>query len=208
MTEAIMIFAVLVAPLLAVQATKYLERQREKRDAKFRIFRILMATRATGLSWQHVEALNLIDIEFHGRKYKRITDAWKIYLDHLAQPPPDESGRIAHNDKREDLLISLLQEMGKVLGYEFDSVHLKRAAYVPKGHIDFEQEGHLLRKVAIQVLSGQQAISMNVQSLPELMQPPEVEAMVNFMRGLVEKEMNQKALKPAEEEKTASKGDS
>jgi len=44
-----------------------------------------MATRASGLSPTHIEALNRIDLEFHGqsRKDKEIIAAWNAYLDYL-----------------------------------------------------------------------------------------------------------------------------
>ena len=65
----VMVFAVLIAPLLAVQAQKFIERMREKRQRKLSIFFQLMATRATRVAPQHVQALNMIDIEFYGKRY-------------------------------------------------------------------------------------------------------------------------------------------
>ena len=79
--------AVLLAPVFAVQVQKYLEILREKRNRRMWIFHSLMATRAAKVSAQHVQALNMIDIEFYGQKRfgirlqskseKRIIDAWK-----------------------------------------------------------------------------------------------------------------------------------
>lgn len=54
-----------------------------------------MATRGAKVSPDHVEALNMIDIEFYGRRSgrrsraeKSVVDAWKIYLDWLSKPSP------------------------------------------------------------------------------------------------------------------------
>ena len=92
-SEWIMVGAVSVAPLLAVQVQKYLEILRERRSRKVNVFQTLMATRAARVSAAHVQALNMIDIEFYGRRIfwfvfrtrseKGILEAWKIYLDHL-----------------------------------------------------------------------------------------------------------------------------
>ena len=79
------IVAILVAPFLAVQASEKLSENKEIKKRKLDIFRDLMATRATGLSPKHVEALNKIDVEFYGKdkKSKDVIVAWKEYHDHL-----------------------------------------------------------------------------------------------------------------------------
>lgn len=113
----LMITAVLIAPLLAVQVQKRLEKLRESRGRKMRIFKTLMATRAATVSTDHVQALNMIDLEFHDNKYKRVTTAWKTYLDHLSSfPKEDEKAQAVWVDKKTDLLAKLLQEMGNSLG--------------------------------------------------------------------------------------------
>ena len=86
-TDWLMIVAVLLAPLVAVQVQKILERYREDRARKLNVFKTLMATRAATISAQHVQALNTIDLEFQGKKYKAVTDSWKTYLDHLISLP-------------------------------------------------------------------------------------------------------------------------
>jgi uncharacterized protein DUF6680 len=50
-----------------------------------------MATRAARLTPDHVQALNLIDVEFYSKrkKYKRVLDAWKAYHDHLGENPSE-----------------------------------------------------------------------------------------------------------------------
>lgn len=57
----LVITAIIVAPILAVQIQKFIESKKEKRARKIQIFKALMATRATPLSPLHVEALNMID---------------------------------------------------------------------------------------------------------------------------------------------------
>ena len=64
------VLAMLVSPLLAVQATRWIDRARESRARRVNIFRVLMATRAAGLPPAHVEALNLIAVEFDRRRVR------------------------------------------------------------------------------------------------------------------------------------------
>jgi hypothetical protein len=80
MGEAAIVFATLLGPVLAVQAQKWIERARERKQRKIGIFRTLMATRAAFLSPAHVEALNAVPIEFYGNR--KIVNSWKEYLDY------------------------------------------------------------------------------------------------------------------------------
>lgn len=76
----LMIIAVLVGPIIAVQLTRYRDNLKER---KLAIFKVLMATRAYNVSWTHVEALNRIDLEFdhNNRKEKAVIAAWKEYIE-------------------------------------------------------------------------------------------------------------------------------
>jgi len=67
LTNILMVAAVGIAPILAVQVQKWLEVFREQRGRKIWIFKTLMATRAANLSSDHVRALNMIDLEFRGK---------------------------------------------------------------------------------------------------------------------------------------------
>ena len=63
----LVVIATLLSPVIAVQVTEYLNRRRQSRDEQLRIFRTLMATRASTLEVSHVQALNSIDVIFNGR---------------------------------------------------------------------------------------------------------------------------------------------
>ena len=82
-SDVLMIVAVLVAPFLAVFAQKQIELWRERRARKLWVFKTLMATRGRALSVEHVQALNMIDLEFTKASEKEILSAWKLYHDHL-----------------------------------------------------------------------------------------------------------------------------
>ncbi|CAG1769847.1 hypothetical protein BAC3_00595 [uncultured bacterium] len=64
----LIIAAMIIAPILAVQIQKFIEARKETKGRKIQIFRTLMATRATPISPSHVEALNMIDIVFYKDK--------------------------------------------------------------------------------------------------------------------------------------------
>ncbi len=165
----ITIVAVLLSPLLAVQAEKFIERTRNKKNRKVQIFKTLMATRGSKLSIEHVTALNQIDLEFYGnrkffyenKKYKKVLNAWKEYFDQLRVEfnLEIESEFKAWNEKTEDFLANLLFEMGESLGYSFDKVTIKRNAYTPKGHLKVEYEEQQVRSLLIKILNGESSIS-------------------------------------------------
>jgi hypothetical protein len=113
------ILAVLLAPIIAIQVSTYIEKRRERRLRRFSVFRTLMTTRATKLSQAFVEALNMIDVEFYGndRKSKAVREDWKSLLDHLYDK--SLSGE-AWAIKKEDLTSELLHKMALSLGNHFD----------------------------------------------------------------------------------------
>jgi len=146
------VLSIIIAPLVAVQITVFLQNRREKYRRKVELFKTLMATRPSGLDRQHVQALNLIDIEFYGRdeKSKAVMNAWKAYLDHLNSVQNDAWGA-----RREDLLVALLYKMSSHLGYEFDETYIRRAAYFPRGYGDLEFEQEQMRKCMLSILKGE-----------------------------------------------------
>lgn len=76
MLEILMVLATALSPLIAVQVTVGLGKRKEVRDRRIAVFHSLMVTRDAWLSTEHVRALNLIPIEFHGdKKAKAILEA-------------------------------------------------------------------------------------------------------------------------------------
>jgi len=144
-SDGLMILAVLVGPIIAVQLTRFLDNKREVRERKLQIFKTLMPTRAYTISWDHVMTLNRIDLEFdkNNKKEKAVIEAWKAYLDLLGEKNiTGEQWGI----KRIDLLVELLHKMAVVLGYDFDKTHIKNSSYSPSAHGDIEDEQRAIRK--------------------------------------------------------------
>lgn len=151
------IAAIIAGPILAVQAEKWIERSREHRGRRVWLFRELMATRGTRLSPRHVEALNIVELEYHPsrRKEKKVYEAWRSYFDALKTPPPDPKSPQAYYDKRDDLFVELLYEMGKYLGFDFDRVAIRRNSYSPQGHGDMEEDLNIIRKGLAKVFTSE-----------------------------------------------------
>ena len=162
----LMISAVLLGPIIAVRLTRYLDSKKEERERKLQVFKTLMATRAYTISWDHVVALNRIDLEFdkNKKKEKAVIEAWKAYLDLLGDKniPLEQWGV-----KRIDLLVELLHKMAQVLDYDFDKTHIKNSSYSPVAHGNIEDEQKALRTGLIEVLEGKRPLPMSVVNWPK-----------------------------------------
>lgn len=164
----IVVVAVLLAPILAVQIQKWLERARERRTRKLQLFQTLMSTRTARVAVAHVQALNMIDVEFAGvrlwrgrspsKTERQVLDAWRVYHDLLNDESSfkDEAG--AH--RREDAFVELLYAMSRDLGYDFDKVYLRKGAYSPVAHAELETDQRLFRKYMMEILEGRRATSV------------------------------------------------
>ena len=164
-SDALVVAAVLLGPIIAVRLTRYLDNKQEIRDRKLQVFKTLMATRAYTVSWDHVVALNRIDLEFDGRdrKEKAVIYAWKAYLDLLGDHGLTPEQWVV---KRVDLLVELLHKMALVLDYDFDKTHIKNSSYSPMAHGNLEEQQETLRRGLIELLEGKRAIPMFVTNLP------------------------------------------
>jgi hypothetical protein len=171
LTDWLTIIAMILGPLVAVQVTRYLDTRQEIRDRKLQIFKTLMATRGYAVSWEHVGALNRIDLEFQGENEgeKAVIDAWKAYLDHLHRK--DLSLEI-WGDKRVDLFSELLHKMSQVLGYKFDKTHIKNSSYSPTAHGNLDLELQVIRTQLIEMLDGKRPLPVSVSAPQTPPSPP------------------------------------
>lgn len=181
------IAAIVIGPILAVQAQRLLESLRDRRNRRLAVFHSLMATRAARVSHPHVQALNQIDIEFYGRRMlgtrvqtrseKAVTNAWRIYSDHLNNRYPDkEIARwVEDGDK---LFAKLLFELSRALGYAFDEVELRRNVYSPVAHGKLEQQEAAIRDGIEKLLTNKSGLAVvtypppPTAPVPPLPKPP------------------------------------
>jgi hypothetical protein len=174
--ELLTIAAIILGPILAVQAQKYIEVASERKRRKLDIFHTLMATRASRVSINHVRALNMIDIEFYGRKYfgirsqskkeKLVLTAWDNYRDHLNNKDPNDASNL-WIEKGDELFTKLLFTISRALNYEFEEVQLKRGCYSPIAHGDLELDSLNIRKGLTKILSGEKPIPVKLINQPE-----------------------------------------
>jgi hypothetical protein len=166
LSDAAIVIATVGGPILAVQAQKWLERDRTIMERRRQIFRTLMATRASGLAPAHVEALNAVPVEFYGPRkasLRTIVDNWHAYLDwlNIKNLPPE-----VWSQKRVELMTILLHSMSKYLGYGFSKSELEKDLYYPKGHEELENDQAIIRRGFVKLLSGEAAIPMTLKDLP------------------------------------------
>ena len=165
--DAMMVAAVLLAPLIAIQVSVRLEIRREKRQRRMNLFRTLMMTRAARLAPDHVNALNMIDIEFSGgdRKSKEVRAAWKAYLDILTSA--DLTSEVG-SERALDLFVELLYHLAVHVGYDFDRTHLRRGAYFPRGFGESELDQLAIRAGVRDLLEGRRPLPVYMATVEQL----------------------------------------
>ena len=160
-TDVLMVLATLLSPIIAVQVTRRLDDRNEEKGRKLRIFKTLMATRATPISPVHVEALNGIVLEF--TKDRAVLDEWQQYFDHLHQSQMEVAQWEA---RRVELFVDLLYSMGQSVGYDFNKTQIKNWIYSPSAHGKIENEQTRIREMIVEVLDGQRGFPVKITNLP------------------------------------------
>jgi hypothetical protein len=134
-----------LGPVLAVAVTLGYTYWRETTGTKYNrrlnVFRTLMATRRAGISSEHVNSLNLVEVDFYG--CDAVEAEWKTYKNHLNdnKRPEDEAWRRT----KEKLLSKLLFEIAKVLKFDIPAIEIFEGGYAPGGwaHRDLRYTGAL-----------------------------------------------------------------
>ena len=134
-----------------------------------------MATHASRLSNDDVQALNMIDLVFYGTHFfdihrrskseQAVIDAWREYHDHL-NTKSDQTAVAVWNTNADELFTNLLFTIAQDVRYQFDRVQLKKGVYSPQAHGDLELDQTMIRRVALKLLSGENALKMEVTSFP------------------------------------------
>jgi hypothetical protein len=132
--------ATVAGPILAVQAQKWIERATERRRARRQIFHALMANRATRMNDDFLRALNLIDLEFTPRRFRRSKDrtvihAWRALFGEFSAGATitGEPETRAWLQRIDDRLVALLSAMSAALGYDFSEEELRRGYLLSEG---------------------------------------------------------------------------
>ena len=170
--EWVTILAIVTAPLVAVHVQRRLDELRQRRDRRMQVFKTLMATRAGDprISPAHVQALNVIDVEFASewsdtrkQSLSVVIDAWKEYLDHLNTPADADESWVVRNN---DLFIDMLHKMAVSLGYKFDKVLLKKGLYMPRAYDQQSFFNRLARLRTWEMLDGRRPFPICIMDPP------------------------------------------
>jgi hypothetical protein len=98
------VLATAAGPIGAVLITFWRERRASLRSRRLQIFRTLMATRQIPISSEHVNSLNLIEVDFYG--CKNVQKEWIAYKSHLFSLAPGVVEDDAWRDKRNVFLLT------------------------------------------------------------------------------------------------------
>lgn len=161
--EWLTIIAIIAGPCVGVYLTRCLDDYKDKKQRRIDIFRTLMRTRGVRLSYDHVGALNLVEVEFADKK--DVIDAWKAYLTELGVPYPtnDESGVLVKQQKTNKLLTRLIDEIAKALKFQIEQLDILETNYTPQGWLDDEAQQRYLRTLLISLLSGNNPLPIAVR---------------------------------------------
>lgn len=131
--ELLTLIAILAGPAIGAKIAQRMEDQRQKRQEKIGILTELLRTSqgTARESPEHVSALNLIRLVFHGEK--AVIDAYERYMRYLNDTPPEEQEIEGVALKGQERFLDLLDALASTLGYSFNKTDLEKSSYAPKG---------------------------------------------------------------------------
>jgi hypothetical protein len=126
-----------------------------------------MATRRSNVSPDHVAAINLVEVEFHG--VKSVIEAWSTYLTHLNTKAnsSNETEAKAWNDRRSELLAILLVKIAAHLGITKGEIEILHGGYAPQAWALREGRLDAVQDYAIRLSEGKAVLPLSV-----IQQPP------------------------------------
>lgn len=167
MTAVFTILAIIIGPSIGVFLARYLNTLKDTKQRRMEIFRTLMRTRGLVISYDHVGALNLVEVEFTDDE--KIITAWKEYLKELSTPFPTAKEEKASQQKKETLrklLTRLLHEIAKVLNVKMEQLDIFESNYIPQGWHDDDFQQRYLRTLSINLLSGRNTLPISILRAP------------------------------------------
>lgn len=177
------VLAIFLGPIAAVIITRIIDNKRSADHRKMDIFRTLMRTRRQPTSIQHVEALNLIEIEFSG--CNRVIDSFSKLFEHFdtqhARLSTEEVGdgmdqseashrnilfdtRIAN--ERQKLLAKLLHAIATERKIKIEQLEILEGGYAPQVWANIELEQTIIRKYMTDLYQGRGHIPVYVVNDP------------------------------------------
>jgi hypothetical protein len=124
---------------------------------RFYIFRTLMSTRTIPTIREHVDALNLVEVDFYG--VKSVEAAHRAYLSHLNITTSDPKW----NDKRLDLLAKLLRELSVEMKMPIGEIDIRNGGYAPGAWATRD----MIDRWTLRLTEGKEALPINIVGVPQ-----------------------------------------
>ena len=163
LNETLTVAAVFLGPITALWVQRALDSRRENRRKQKELFRTLWATRTfpTRLTYRHVEALNMVGIDFAGNS--SVVEAWKEYLDKLnSNEPEDEARRQPFYDERDEKFHTLVFEISKAVGYKLARLEIKKQWYTPVAHGTWAEQETVLRQGVVSLFKNESSLPIRI----------------------------------------------
>ena len=155
------IFAIVLGPLLAFAVQHWRDRLSEDRTRKRKIFLQLLLTIKVPMAPAHIDAINSVPLEFYSQT--EIVRAWRLYTSHLNNANMLKNNPRGWGEKKFELLIELVYEIGRSLKYDhIDKATLRDNLYVPQGYEDREAQFGQMRDAMLQVLRGERPVPVTM----------------------------------------------
>jgi hypothetical protein len=151
------IVATFMGPIFAVLVTLWREGRNELLKRRSFIFRTLMATRRIAISREHVDALNLIEVDFYGMM--PVQNAYTAYIGHLRTTHPDDQ---VWGNTRQDLLAKLLHELSLAMRMPIGEIDLRNGGYSPRA---WENRDHL-EEYVVRMINGKDSVPIRIVDMP------------------------------------------
>jgi hypothetical protein len=160
------VLATAAGPIGAVVISLWREARSAKRGRRLHVFRTLMSTRRLGISQEHVNALNLVEVDFY--KCRKVQEEWKSYKEHLFAGGDED---VAWQEKKERLLANLLYQIARTLGFDIPALEIFKGGYAPKGwlHLDLRRIAAL--EYIYELSEGSKSVPICVVGVNQPQQP-------------------------------------
>jgi hypothetical protein len=121
------VIATFMGPIFAVLVSLWREGRNDRQNRRYYIFRTLMATRKIAMSREQVDALNLVETEFHGAG--NVQGAYADYVGHLYTDVNSPNW----DEVRQDHLARVLHHMSVAMRMPLGEARLRSGGYSPRG---------------------------------------------------------------------------
>jgi hypothetical protein len=169
------VLATFLGPVAAVGVSFWRENRREIQQLRFAVFRTLMATRRVAISPVHVEAINTVEVAFHG--VEAVESAHRGYIAHLNNYPanPSDEEHRRWEERRQDLLATLISKIAMNLKITKGEIDIRSGGYSPAGWWHRDVREVATRDMVLEIMKGARPLRVSIEPAPGAA-PPQASA--------------------------------